>query len=186
MSWHYHVYICAFQPDICNFSMPAQSNTLLSGMIKLQIPSNLPSLQFEPKTVLVSRDCELCSLPVGQWCSYGIMTCVIRPTRKQRVANSVTCRACHKWWLRSLAIACDHYHKRLHVVFPKNGVTSHGKVVGAVFLCDVLLGYKRHCDEVISSDLPEARGVHVMKPVKNNTHSALRLKKIHTSSLGWW
>lgn len=64
VSWFY---ICAFQPLTFYFSKWVVSCTLLSGMINdLQIPSHLPSLEIIPRTILVSRNCETCSLPPNQ------------------------------------------------------------------------------------------------------------------------
>lgn len=72
VSW-FHRILFVFRLDISKLSMQALSYALLSGFINyLQIPSNLSSLQSEPRPIVVCRDSKLCSLPMSQ--QYSLLT----------------------------------------------------------------------------------------------------------------
>lgn len=72
VSW-FHRILFVFRLDISKLSMQALSYALLSGFINyLQIPSNLSSLQSEPRPIVVCRDSKLCSLPISQ--QYSLLT----------------------------------------------------------------------------------------------------------------
>lgn len=64
--------VCAFSPKLMTSASKRCHTYYLSGTTNvLQIPLNMPTLEINFRTVLVSGDCKLCSLPHDQRCSHG-------------------------------------------------------------------------------------------------------------------